>query len=251
MDCKTARLLLEFVRPQPTELQASETAALEQHLAGCAECDALARAERQVEAQLGVAMRAVAVPEGLRFRLLNRLERERRAWYRRWAVRAAGGLAAAAAIILAVWFGLSRDQRRPEVDPIEVATAYSYRTQKGEEGVNDWLGEQRSRAKWKGELRAPGQFNYAFLTSCELNNDDRKPVPVLVFTRAVKAGETETVRVLIYSEQDFNVDNLDVSEGDSANRYRKLTDPRYPGLVYLVLMQGAARLEDFFLPNDR
>ena len=58
MDCKTARLLLLFARPLPTELEASEAEALESHLADCPECGALAQAERQTDTCLGQAMRA-------------------------------------------------------------------------------------------------------------------------------------------------------------------------------------------------
>lgn len=43
MDCNTARLLLAFVRPSnPTETDAAEAEALQQHLDGCAACAALA-----------------------------------------------------------------------------------------------------------------------------------------------------------------------------------------------------------------
>ena len=49
MDCRTARLLLDFARPRPAELAAEEAAALEGHLTGCPECDSLARTERQLD----------------------------------------------------------------------------------------------------------------------------------------------------------------------------------------------------------
>src|SRR5947209_5969151 len=46
MDCRTARLLLEFARPRAGELQGSDADALEGHLLACAECESLARLER-------------------------------------------------------------------------------------------------------------------------------------------------------------------------------------------------------------
>src|SRR5438094_788506 len=99
MDCRTARLLLDFARPIPAELEADASRDLEHHLAGCADCDSLARAERRLDEPLGRAMRAVPLPLGLRDRLLARLDAERGAWQRRWMFRS---LAAAAALALAV-----------------------------------------------------------------------------------------------------------------------------------------------------
>src|SRR5438067_9091030 len=101
MDCRTARLLLEFARPFTTELDATEAAALEQHLAGCPNCRAAAHVERCVEEQLRAAMQAVPAPGGMRSALLARLSAERRnGWQKRWAIN---GLATAAALLLAVW----------------------------------------------------------------------------------------------------------------------------------------------------
>src|SRR5947209_7636374 len=114
MDCKNARLLLEFARPGGRELEAADAEALHQHLAECSECAALAHDEQRADEHLGRAMRDVPVPAGLRERVLKRLSVERDAWYRRWLVR----WAAAAAVLLAVgllgyhyWFG-----QRPALD---------------------------------------------------------------------------------------------------------------------------------------
>ena len=81
MDCKTARLLSDFARPQ--DLGRADAAAFEGHIADCPECAAVVGAERRLDQRLGEAMRHVPVPEGLRGRLLDRLAAERRGWYRR------------------------------------------------------------------------------------------------------------------------------------------------------------------------
>ena len=39
MDCRTARMLLDFARPRCPELPQGETDALEAHLSGCADLD--------------------------------------------------------------------------------------------------------------------------------------------------------------------------------------------------------------------
>ena len=66
MDCKTARLLLDFARPAVAELATDYVQALQRHLAGCSDCASLERADRTFDAQIGRAMVAVPVPAGLR-----------------------------------------------------------------------------------------------------------------------------------------------------------------------------------------
>src|SRR5690242_15755148 len=107
MDCRTARLLLDYARPAPAELPGGDAAALEGHLTACPECEALARAERQADDRLGRAVRDVPVPDGLRDRLLARLGAERRRWYPRRLTWGGGTLAGAAAALLLA-FGLWR-----------------------------------------------------------------------------------------------------------------------------------------------
>src|SRR5262245_42642943 len=99
MDCKTARSLLDFARPQSAELHASEADALDSHLNACPECDAVFRQERHIDAHIGRAVRAVPEPPGLRQLILDKLSRERRAKLRRLVLQG-GGIAAAAAVLL-------------------------------------------------------------------------------------------------------------------------------------------------------
>ena len=76
MDCRTAQILLPF-RDRPDELADDERAELEQHLAGCKNCAALARAERSFDDSVGRAMQNVVVPAGLREQIVGRLAIER------------------------------------------------------------------------------------------------------------------------------------------------------------------------------
>jgi hypothetical protein len=122
MDCKTARLLLDFARPQANELPAEEAGALQGHLDRCPDCHGLARGEQQLDERLGKAMRQVEVPAGLRDRLLARLEVERGDWYRRRFAHAARlSVAAAAAVFLLGWAGWWLMNRPPApIDPDRV-----------------------------------------------------------------------------------------------------------------------------------
>ena len=83
MDCKTARLLLDFARPLCPELDTADAEALHSHLAECPECGPFAAGERRIDGHFGRAVRDVPVPEHLRDRLVKRLAVERDAWYRR------------------------------------------------------------------------------------------------------------------------------------------------------------------------
>jgi len=73
MDCKTARLLLDFAQARPPELDAGDREALDSHLADCVDCGLLFRTEAEAEDRLRAAMAHVSTPEGLRARSLLRL----------------------------------------------------------------------------------------------------------------------------------------------------------------------------------
>lgn len=125
MDCKTARLLLDFARPQACELETEEVTALESHLDHCADCHSQARGDRQFDERLGKAMQQVEVPAGLRDQLLARLESERGDWYRQRFAHGARLVVAAAALLLLAWgtWYWVKDHSPAPVDPSHVAEA--------------------------------------------------------------------------------------------------------------------------------
>jgi hypothetical protein len=107
MDCKTARTLIDFDRPNASELEPRDVQDLADHLDRCPECGAAAQAERSLDYSLGQAMRQVDVPKDLRQNIVLRLDAERGAWYRRrigYVVR----VAAVAALVLLGVFGINR-----------------------------------------------------------------------------------------------------------------------------------------------
>lgn len=184
MDCKSARLLLDFARPHACELEAEEAAALESHLDHCPDCHSQARSERQLDDCFGKAMRQVEVPTGLREQLLARLESARGDWQRQRFAHAVRLSVAAAAVLLlgwAGWYWLQEHLVAP-IDSQRVAQAVS----------NDATEDPRTRTeralKDLGfETPLSPHLDYSLLVSppalAELPGYPGRKVPMLAFTR--------------------------------------------------------------------
>lgn len=195
MDCRTARMLLEFARPFATELDANEAAALEQHLAGCPDCRAAAQVERQVDEQLRTAMLAAPIPGGLRRNLLARLNDERRVgWQKRWAVRS---VAVAATVLLALWGVRAWLYPRAPLDVDNIVMQEIMTPRSPEEA------EARFR-EWGVRVVAPTQFNYRLLAFCELADFQGKRTPHLVFQAQAPQGVV-FARVYVLSDREFDL----------------------------------------------
>jgi hypothetical protein len=182
MDCRTARLLLDYARPPggngKAELEPDEARALEAHLAHCPGCDELARRERQADEQLGRAMRQVEVPAGLRDRLTARLAqdsaRRRFGPARRFAAAAAGLL-----LLVGAWW-LWRSDRPQTIDAEVVGRSFNDRANLRDEA-------QAFFKRMGVTTELPQGLDYAYLTApglAELPGYPGVRVPQLVFTRS-------------------------------------------------------------------
>jgi hypothetical protein len=195
MDCKTARLLLDFVRPQANELEAEEAAALASHLDHCPDCHSQAHSERQLDACLGRAMRQVEVPAGLRDQLLAKLESERNDWYRQRFARNARRLAAAAALLVLGW-GAWYWVLEHTLTPIDLGLVLDG---KQSESAED------PRTRTEATLRRMGvdtklspHLDYNFLacppSQAELPGYPGQKVPMLVFERGGRVAWVYLIR---------------------------------------------------------
>lgn len=183
MDCRSARLLLDFARPHVCELEAEEAAALESHLDHCPDCHNQARSERQLDACLGKAMRQVEVPAGLREQLLTRLESARGDWQRQRFAHAVRLSVAAAAALLLIWAGgyWLREHLVAPIDAQRVAEAVS----------NDATEDPRTRTaralKDLGVETPLPHLDYSLLACppslAELPGHPNRKAPMLAFTR--------------------------------------------------------------------
>jgi hypothetical protein len=245
MDCMTARMLLDFARPQAGDLEPADAAALEQHLAGCSTCQAHAAAVRQFDHQVGAALRSVDPPADLKERLLQRLEADRR---RRWRpIRRWSAAAAAAAVLLgSLWYFLDF---RSVVDPAQVC--------------QNWLEGRPTRLAVEASFRRLGapiaahdlpDFNYDLLTAyglAELPGSGGQSVPQLVFQDLSAPGGTRLHAIVwAIDTRRFNIAGLDGPfESPTGSSYR-MEVVHQPGdrFAYLVLHNGLNR--DWLKPRE-
>jgi hypothetical protein len=239
MDCDLARRLLPFSRGG-ADLDAADRAALGHHLAACPACAAAGAADRAFDAELGAAMRAVPVPDGLPVRLHNRLLAARWAYFSRVLVQA---LLAAAILVLASYEWLAWS--RPVLDPQAVAqrayqmSGLSRANEDVQGGTTDWLRQFSAR------LEAPDDYNYQLLSfTSQSEFQGLMRVPTLVFT-----SNGATMRVYVVRESEFK--NLaairePVEEGGCTVDARRYASQ--PGWVFIVVTSGASP-DAFRKPN--
>jgi hypothetical protein len=222
MDCKTARNLLQFIRPHGHDLDAADHAALQAHLAECTECDAFARAERQHDAHVGAAIRDVPVPAGLKDRLLSKLKRQREDWWKQSLNRVARYAAAAAAVVLVVWIGFQLNSgakpRPTEEDLIQVPLASWAHQPPTASDAQEWF------RKTHPKLVVPSTFNYEYLVSysvAPVNTPpfDGREVPQLFFVRSSPGSAAQVAQVFILSPDQFDLSNI-TQERQDAGGYR-------------------------------
>lgn len=197
MDCKSARLLLDFARPHARELEAEEADALDGHLDRCSDCHRLARDERQLDEHFGRAMRQVEVPAGLRERLTARLEAERGDWHRRRFAHLLRLTAAAAAVLLLSWTGWRWTAKRltAPIDPERIAAAVN------EEANQDPRQKVEEALKRMGvETPLSPHLNYHLLAMppalAELPGYPKLQVPMLSFEQSGPPHRHATVYLI-------------------------------------------------------
>jgi hypothetical protein len=243
MECRTVRLIVDLLPAGDSELDASDRQEVKDHLASCPECASRALTERQADAQIGQAMRAVIVPEGYRSRLLTRLDQERRDWYRRWPMRHARLSAAAAALFIALvglgayWFlrplpVVLLSDKRDEWDRMVQAPPAQ---------VEEWFAAQGLRTA------APPGWDYANnLRDYSIVELDGKRVPRLLFINA----KNDIAFVYILSASQFDLARCGNQTDDGSGRYSVvvLPHPTTSKIAYLVQFTGGS-LDAFLAPE--
>ena len=233
MDCKTARLLLDYARPNNRELDAVETRALEDHLGSCDDCGPLARGERRADEVIGRAMRQVDVPDQLRGRILARLKDAQGEQRRRWVVYSLRTAVAAAAALL-IAFGLWHWYAVRPAFPVERLLEKANIAPPSREDVEQALRSQ-------GVAGAP-DLNYSQLRWLFLTNVDGRPTPMLVFNNRGDDGRgPRQALVFVVPDTQFDVNALPGNlQTDAVYEYKCKVSPPQGGahFGYVVYYTG-------------
>jgi hypothetical protein len=231
MDCKTARLLLDFARPLTPELEESEGEALAGHLADCPSCEAVHRAERCIDDHIGKAMRAVPVPDGLRERIRGELARHGE---RRYLRRLAWGAATAIAASVLLVAGLTYWGQRPAVHLEALHTENNQSLPRDAAEVGAWFK--------RPALLSPAQFDYHGLIKCDWADMQGRKVPCLVFRQGA-----ELAWVYIVNDRQFDLESLKGQGPLSGGRSIAVLWPtgNEQHTAYIVIFTGGL-LEAFF-----
>jgi hypothetical protein len=231
MDCKTAHMLLDFARPWAAELDAADAGALRDHLATCPACATQAEAEHRIDEHLGSAIRDVAVPAGLRGRLLARLARERSASWRRRALRVSAVAAMVALVVTLYWSW--QYTRRPVLDPDRIVAELDRQTANSPDKVEEWFRQQGVTMIAPTNIGEGGaQLNYTLLSSYGFGELLGVRVPYLVFFHPGSG----VARIYVVSDPPFKVEeqNLRPAVG-SSHRVEVKRHPEQPHVYYVVI----------------
>ncbi|HZU36593.1 MAG TPA: hypothetical protein VFA18_11820 [Gemmataceae bacterium] len=231
MDCRTARLLLDFSRPLTVELEEHDVDALQDHLADCPACGSLAQAERTADHAIGQAVRDVSIPLGLRERLLAGVDVQLRADSRRRRWRMAVSAAAAVFILLGSYLFFSWQSRPVAVDVERLAGQMPF------PGIRS-ISRQQAQDFFHSRgfpVTAPTEFDYQTLQYCDVTSVQGREVPILVFGK----GEYQA-RVYILSDDRFNLADAFPGAAGAASGYKVelRRNPTDGHLVYLILYTG-------------
>lgn len=240
MDCKNARLLLSFAHPAG-ELDTADRAALQQHLHECPCCGELAQSEDHFDKAIGKAMLAIEPPEGLRMRLLAKLDADRDSWYRRFGLRTAAAAAAILLVLLGGWLWVR--SWRYSLDIAKVEKTVETRYQANFDRVDAWLKEVGGN-----HLSAPRRFNYANLQWYGQVNLEGYQVPALLFGRKDRGEGAAFAIVYVLGDDRFDLKSTEGKwrpiSGVRA-RMHVLEDVNNPHVLYLIGYTGN-QLEEFY-----
>src|SRR5580698_4771991 len=173
MQCRDAQFFLRLRRHANDELGADVGADLDRHISGCPECARDFRIIHSFDSAVASAMKNVAIPSGLRDKLLSQAMSQRGTVIRRKAYQLAA-LAASLFLIVGVSFGLF-SASRPKLDIDDLAIKADDQIQRPEEAIKRWLTAQ----KFPDELPLP--FNAELLYTLSFERIQGRDVPVIFF----------------------------------------------------------------------
>jgi hypothetical protein len=223
MDCRDAQFYLRLRRPGIDDLDPDATAALDLHLAGCPACAAADRGLVGFDAAVGRAMRAVAVPDGLRDRLFSDASARRGTVLRRKTYRLAAAVASVlvtAGLTLGVY---SAARPQPDTSRLVVDGDELWHPQGGEKAIARFLKAERLPA-------LPEPFDTTLFIHAGTESVQGRDVPVVVFRTANGWAKVYAFRSTAFVTKD--VQDAQASHC-SAKQY-----PVRDGVAYVVVFTG-------------
>jgi len=243
MDCTNARLLLTFVRSGEIDLPDRED--LDNHLTSCSECAVSARAESRFDDALETAMPRVAIPAGLKDRILRTLANQRKP--RPWPWVAAAGLLLVAGAC--AFYALVPGQQ--ELDFARIAEKIDIKLTP--EAVEAWFSGELGE-----NLTAPREFNFNLLDNIDIAEVQGRKVAKLTF---LSRGENRSALAYVYilpahqfklpaqQEEEAALKNSWLNEIAIPSSSHNVQIRRYPGVsdfFYLVVYTSGS-LDPFLL----
>lgn len=220
MNCHDIQLLLAFVDRKTEELDETERAIVQQHLNQCPACAEAAQADRRVDETFGALMRDVAVPAGLKQKVLGKLDHPRAGlpW------KSGLALAAAIAIALSAWLYFA-EQTRPAVTLEDIAF-YAI------DGNLEADAAERELANRGVTVKVPRTlFDYAYLQNIDVIEFKGRRVAKLTFSR-VESSQPATASVLILSREQFNLKELSAGHQPVNSRVLVHDEDGFASLVF-------------------
>jgi hypothetical protein len=242
MDCRTAQLLLPFLRPGGRDLDPADRTSLDAHLDHCPACGPLARSQVRFDSLVGRAMLAVQPPVEFRHSVLHQLASDRRQVYRRQLIRV-GGVAAGLALAL---FGAWEWQHytRPALDPNAVVALMEDRASGSPEQrvqrAEEFFVKAHARISVPDFLDPNGLFDWDF------SDFEGHSVPTLWYQ-----GRNQGIaRVYVVDRRRFKVEQVTgrVGAASSVGEVIVLRDERHPEFAYVVKIIGG-QLNQFERPK--
>jgi hypothetical protein len=230
MQCRDAHFFLRLRRHANDELGADLNADLDRHLAGCAECALDFRSANSFDSAVATAMKSVAIPAGLRDKLLSQALAYRGTVVRRKVYQLAA-LAASLFLIVGVAYGVS-SASRPKLDTDLMVLQADEQIQAPDKAIEDWLTAQHLPT----ELPLP--FNTDLLTELAYKRIQGKDVPVIIFGGPPDRGFAKVY--LFHKNGDFKLDPQTLRDAQASNTHAKVIDGhgKAAGIVYVIVFTG-------------
>jgi len=239
MDERTAQMLVEWLRLGSQEFDPEQAAAVERHLCAQGDVESLVQQDRELDAFLGPAMRAVPVPADLPSRIHTKLAAKRGAASRRRAFRVFGSAAVLLAAFGAVW-GV-RWSARPLLAPEAIAAHY-------DPLIQDPFGQARAFLAERGLAFRPAlPIDPSLLTAFEEVTFQGARVPMLVFTNH---SQRHTARVYVVRSRDFRWESVAEQAHLSFCDVQIVADRDEPDRVAYVVVYDGHSLEPFLRVGD-